>query len=369
MNRPLRILTIGHSYSIGMNRATMRCVAKDPAFEVTVVAPISFKGDLRHVFIDPEPADSTIRVVGVPVLDLGVRHLMRYDTSALQHLIRNEHFDIVHVWEEPYVYAGYQISQMARTAGTRYCFWTFQNKAKHYPPPFNYFERKSVSNCHSWIAGGQLVYQTMLKKRFPETTGRVIPLAVDTEQFRPLDEDERHLVRDELKLDGTVIGYVGRLTESKGLDVMMQALSATKNRDWSLLVLGSGPYEAKLRSWAAEQKINLRIILAEHSEVPRLMGAMDLLLAPSQTRRNWKEQFGRMLVEAFASGVPVIASDSGEIPFVVGQAGKILSETDVDAWTQAIEQLLEDSALRTTMKARGFQQVIPFMVDSVANEF
>jgi glycosyltransferase involved in cell wall biosynthesis len=80
---------------------------------------------------------------------------------------------------------------------------------------------------------------------------------------------------------------------------------------------------------------------------------MTLLAAPSRTTSAWKEQFGRMLVEAMACGVPVAGSDSGEIPFVIGDAGLVLAEADPEAWTAAIESLLNDTARRRDYAARG----------------
>ena len=73
---------------------------------------------------------------------------------------------------------------------------------------------------------------------------------------------------------------------------------------------------------------------------------MDVLCAPSQTTARWREQFGRMLIEAMACGVPVVASRSGEIPHVVGDAGLLVDEADVAAWTAALDRLLADAALR-----------------------
>ena len=77
-------------------------------------------------------------------------------------------------------------------------------------------------------------------------------------------------------------------------------------------------------------------MLVKHSEVPRYLASMDMMVAPSQSMRNWREQFGRMIIEAFASGVPVIGSDSGEIPFVIADAGRVVAEADAAAWTAEI---------------------------------
>jgi glycosyltransferase involved in cell wall biosynthesis len=93
-----------------------------------------------------------------------------------------------------------------------------------------------------------------------------------------------------------------------------------------------------------------------HSEMPRWLNAMSVLCAPSQTTATWREQFGRMSIEAMASGVAVIASDSGEIPHVVGDAGIIVPERDAHAWTDAIDRLLQDDDFREDLVVRGLER-------------
>jgi glycosyltransferase involved in cell wall biosynthesis len=83
---------------------------------------------------------------------------------------------------------------------------------------------------------------------------------------------------------------------------------------------------------------------------------MDLVIVPSQSTPLWKEQFGRVVIEAFACGIPVIASDSGEIPYVVGGAGLIVPESDIDAWTEAIAGLLQSPDRRRELAAAGYDR-------------
>jgi glycosyltransferase involved in cell wall biosynthesis len=87
--------------------------------------------------------------------------------------------------------------------------------------------------------------------------------------------------------------------------------------------------------------------------VPAYLNAMDVLAVPSQTTKNWCEQFGRMVVEAFACGVPVVSSDSGELPFTVGDAGAIVGESDRDGWVRTLEGLLNSSDRREDLAERG----------------
>ena len=71
-----------------------------------------------------------------------------------------------------------------------------------------------------------------------------------------------------------------------------------------------------------------------------------------------KEQFGRMLAEGFACGVPVLTSDSGEIPHTAGDAARVLPEADVAAWTAALAELLESPDRRRELSTRGRERAV-----------
>jgi phosphatidyl-myo-inositol dimannoside synthase len=368
----LRILTIGHSYCVAMNRALVREVARDGDFEITVAAPSYFHGDLRPIVLEPEPAGSPLRVVPLNTRLSRFIHVFGYDGPALRTLIREGNFAAVHAWEEPYVFAGYQIAKALQDSPARFCFRTAQSYVKRYPPPFNYFERTVLARAQGWIAGASLVYDAMLRKGFPKDTGRILNLAVDLTEFQPLSPADRDRVLEELSLQPPVIGFVGRLTRAKGLDVLMQAMEQVGgSRPWSLLLLGSGEYQEKVQAWAARNgwSARVRVKLVKHSEVPRYLGSMDLMVAPSQSMKNWREQFGRMIIEAFACGVPVIGSDSGEIPFVIGDAGRVVAEADVAGWAEAIGQLLDSPEKRAELRSRGFARATRFSVATIAQQY
>jgi phosphatidyl-myo-inositol dimannoside synthase len=368
----LRILTIGHSYCVALNRALVREVARDPNFEITVASPSFFQGDLRPIVMEPEPPGSPLRLVPIDTRLSRFIHVFRYDGAALRTLIRNGEFDVVHAWEEPYIVAGYQIAQALKNSSSRFCFRTAQSYVKRYPPPFSYFERAVLARAQGWIAGASLVYQAMLDKGFPKETGRILNLAVDVAEFQPLSSAGRAQMLEELGLEPPVIGFVGRLTQAKGLDVLMQAMEQVGGaRPWSLLLLGSGEYQDKLQEWAARNGWSKRVVvkLVKHAEVPRYLGAMDMMVAPSQTMKNWREQFGRMIIEAFACGVPVIGSDSGEIPFVIGDAGRVVAEADVAGWAGAIGQLLDHPEKRDELKSLGLARVSRYSVATIAQQY
>ncbi len=370
MRDKLRVLTIGHSYVVATNQAVPAAIAKDPDIDVTVAAPRFHYGDLRRLKLE-RLTHPDYEIVPLDAKLTRWNQLFWYDNGALRKLIRSGDFDVVHAWEEPYCLAGYQIARAVHKTACRFMFRTAQSLAKRYPWPFSEFERASVARADGWIAGGHLVYEAMVRKGFPSDTGRVITLGVDMEQFRPLDATERDKVRRSLGLVEPVVGFLGRLVRAKGLDLLMAALSQVRE-EWSLLVLGAGPYQEVFETWAARHRVRdrVRVLLARHDEVPRYLGAMDMLVAPSQTTPSWKEQFGRMVIEAFACGVPVIGSDSGEIPRVIGDAGIVVEEGDVNGWTRTIEQLLRDVATRGRLAERGLERCrANYSVDRIAERY
>jgi glycosyltransferase involved in cell wall biosynthesis len=355
VGRKRRLLTIAHSYAVGVNRRLAHELATSGEWDVTAVGPEEFHGDFRIHRLEPHDGEAC-RVVPVPVhFNLGGRvHAMLYG-GAFAPLL-SERWDLVHCWEEPYVAAAWQVARRL-DASTPLVFATFQNITKRYPPPFNWIEQYAMRRADGVIAFGQTVAETLARRGFDRVPQTVIPPGVDTVQFR-CDRDMRSATRNRLQWpsDVPVVGFLGRLVPEKGLDVLMRALDRLRT-PWRALIVGAGPLERDLRAWASRYGDRVAIdATVRHADVPAYLNAMDVLCAPSQTLAKWREQFGRMLVEAFACGVPVVASASGEIPHVVGDAGILLSESDVDAWAATLDALLPDAARRGDLARRGRQR-------------
>jgi glycosyltransferase involved in cell wall biosynthesis len=368
----IRVLTIGHSYVVAENRALIREVARDPQLDVTVAAPIAFRSGLGPIELQPEPPRSNLALKPLAARFTQWTQIFAYDRRALAMLIDHGAFDVVHAWEEPYIYAGYQIVREMARSNAAFCFRTAQNIDKRYPFPFSRFERAARRRAQGWIAGGNLVFESMVRRGYPKERGRIMTLAVDLDAFKPLAPERKQAVARELGLHPPILAYVGRLTRPKGIDLMMRAMDAVGgSTQWSMLVMGAGPMEADLRNWAAARgwSDRVQIRLVPHRDVPAYLGAADLLLAPSQTGPRWREQFGRMVIEAFAGGVPVLGSDSGEIPYVIGDAGKILPESDADAWARAIVEVIGSEKLRADMVRRGLERVQAYSVAAVAQQY
>jgi glycosyltransferase involved in cell wall biosynthesis len=352
--RPYRLLSIAHSYCVELNRSLARELARAGAgeWEVTAVAPSFFQGDLRPIALERSGCDN-YRLEAAPAFLTRRIHVFFYGLRLRQ--ILREGWDLVHCWEEPYILAGGQIAWWTPTR-TPYVFWTGRTIVKKFPPPFSLIERYCVDRCAGWMARGELGVRAMAARGYGNKPHCAMPLGVDTERFRP-DAAARKSVRARLGWDDNatavpVIGFMGRFVPEKGLAMLMRVLDRLRS-PWRALFLGGGPMEPQLRDWAAAYKDQVHILAAAHAEVPAYLNAMDLLCAPSQTTPGWSEIFGRMLIEAFACGVAVVAADSGEIPSVVSDAGVIVAERDENAWVNALEILLASRESRLELAARG----------------
>jgi len=354
MTRPLRLLTVGHSYVVALNRRLPHELARVGAgrWEVTAAAPTFVHGDLRPIPLE-HFAGEACRLVPVPAYLTRRPHVMLYGRT-LRQLVR-EPWDVVHCWQEPFVLTGGQLARWVGPAPLAY--YTFQNIPKRYPPPFNWVERYALRRAAGWIAAGHTVERALEGRHgYAGKPHCIIPLGVDVEVFRP-DAGAGSGVRRSLgwsEPGPPVVGFLGRFVPEKGLRVLTAALDSLAT-PWRALFVGGGKLEAELRDWAAKYSDDrVRVVTGvPHDAVPPHLAAMDVLAAPSQTTRRWREQLGRMLIEGMACGVPVLGSDSGEIPFVIGDAGLVLPETDAGAWAEGLATLLESPSRRGELGSRG----------------
>jgi len=324
-------------------------------WEVTVAAPTFFHGDLQPIRTAKFDGEQAVLEL-VPAYLSAIPHIFFYG-RRLRDLLGGP-WDIVHCWEEPYIFAGGQVAYWT-PKDSRLVYWTGQTRVKYYPPPFAQIERYCFNRCAGWLSRGQLGIDAMLKRGHGNRPFAAIGLGVDLDVFFPDKRAGLNIVRELgwTETGAPIVGYIGRFVEEKGLGTLMAALDQVST-PWRAIFLGEGPMRETLETWAFRHKDRARIVPAvSHERVPAYLNAFDMLCAPSRTTPNWREVFGRMVIEAFACEVPVLASDSGELPSVIGDAGLILPEEDVNAWARALENLLESPGRRADLGKRGADRV------------
>jgi glycosyltransferase involved in cell wall biosynthesis len=162
------------------------------------------------------------------------------------------------------------------------------------------------------------------------------------------------------------IGFAGRLVAEKGVMDLLEAFVPLAGRA-SLTFIGEGPLRAALEQRAAAAGVAAHVRFAgfvPYQDMPRWLKALDILVLPSRTAPRWMEQFGHVLAEAMLAGAAVIGSDSGAIPEVIGEAGLLFPEGDVEALRQRLTQLMDQPALRQELAAAGRRRALERFSDA-----
>lgn len=185
----------------------------------------------------------------------------------------------------------------------------------------------------------------------------ILPLVgVDRRFFYPMPSGQ---LRENLGLHGWVVGYVGRLVPEKGVDVLLRAFQQLPPTGY-LLIVGNGSERMVLLSLAESLGIASRCCFqagVSYDRVAEYMNAMDVLVLPSRTTPNWKEQFGRVLVEAMGCQVATVGSDSGAIPEVIGCPACVFPEGDSTALAAILRRLTDNASERLAITRRGYERV------------
>lgn len=278
-------------------------------------------------------------------------YLQRYP-DALRRLLCETRYDVVDFWQEPWSLVSAQGVWLTRRLcpQAKILIETEQNIYKRLPPPFQQFQDYTLKRADLMVARNREAAEVLRRKGY-RGPARVVPNAVDCELFTLRSEGEREESRVALGWGGAedfIVGYVGRLVPEKGLAEAVEALAHLPQAA-RLVFVGEGPMRAELETLARARGVAGRVRFAGGialDAMPQALKALDALILPSRTTARWKEQFGRVLIEAGACGVAVVGSDSGAIPEVIGEAGLIFPEGDAAALAERLNRLLCDPALR-----------------------
>lgn len=267
--------------------------------------------------------------------------------------------DIVHIDEEHYSLVTFQAMRLAKKLQGKPLFFSWQNIYKDYPFPFSCIEKYNFREAAVAIAGNEDAMNILKKKGFNKKIAVIPQFGADPEIFQRSDASELKKGLG-IQRDCPVIGFMGRLAEEKGILDLIVAVSML-SIDAILLLVGSGQLKSRILNFAKDLGIEGKVKLIDNvpsMEVPKYMSCFDVFVLPSLTRPNWKEQFGRVLIEAMACQIPVLGSSSGEIPNVIGDAGIIYGEGDRAELTKQLKGLLGDSKLRRELGEKGRQRVL-----------
>jgi glycosyltransferase involved in cell wall biosynthesis len=342
----MRVAIVSHTYVVAANRGKLDALAALPDVELLVIVPRRWRNSDIGQTLPAEASTGRYALAVVPAAPAGRSSVLCYSPWRTLLTLWRFRPDVVHVEEEPWTVAALELSVMSRLLGARFTFFTWQNIERRLPLPFRAIRRVVLSLADRAVAGNREAAR-LLDQQGMRGRVTVLPqIGIDADVVQP------GVPR---RSEPFVIGFIGRLVPQKGVDVLLRA-AAQLSGDVRLLFVGSGPLSGEVRRQADALGFGGRfesLAQVPHAQVSEYFQRMDVVVLPSLTTPIWKEQFGHVLIEAMAFGVPIIGSDSGAIPEVVGDAGLIVKEADVDALAGALRRMQVDAALRESLARRG----------------
>ncbi len=349
----MRVLMISKALVAGTSQRKLEELAKCPGIELTLVTPPYWQSDDGSKLELERLYTSGYRMIVTPIALNGNFHLHYY--PRLGKIMRELRPDIVHIDEEPYNFATFQAARLAHKIKARSLFFTWQNLYRNYPPPFRQMELYNYRHVRAALAGNREAADILKRKGYRGPISIIPQFGFDTDIYKRGEPRPPRIPGSPFTL-----GFLGRLVENKGLPTIIEALTILPDYCRAVFT-GNGPMKSALEEQATRLGVSERVTFKSGVptyEAPRVLQDMDVLVLPSLTRPNWKEQFGRVLAEAMSCETPVIGSDSGEIPYVIADAGLIFPEGNARELSQRVHQLLNDPELYTTLARKGRQRVL-----------
>ena len=194
---------------------------------------------------------------------------------------------------------------------------------------------------------------------------KIVPIGVDPERFYPGRFEESNQTPRDLGLggEGTInVVFVGRYTYSKGLyDLLSAWKRVTRLTDQSvqLTLIGGGDERRRVERYAAHADVPDVSVRGPvpYEDVPLVFDAADVAVLPSLPVRHWQEQYGRVILEAQATGTPVVASETGGIPDALGDVGELFQPGEPLDMSESMLTLIEDTELRREVGLQGRKRI------------
>jgi glycosyltransferase involved in cell wall biosynthesis len=325
----VRAVIVSHTYIDPATRGKLKALA-GMGCTLGVAVPARWSPTPRGPLLTATWGDDAgVRVVPIPVKgDRG--ESIEWKARDLRRLFSDFRPQVVQIEAEPWTPVAATTSAQASRLGIPVTVFGWESVVRRMTFREQWRRNRTLGRARAVIGGNRLA-AALLSRARPGVPVAVIPQLGLTPPFESPRPEHPELT----------IGFVGRLVPEKGLDSLFRACVKLLGR-WRVTVVGSGPAQEQLEVLAERLGIASRITwlgALPPEGVRELWASLDCLVVPSRSTPNWVETFPPALIEAMGHGVPVIATDSGALPDIIGSAGVIVPEHDVGALTAALQQL------------------------------
>jgi glycosyltransferase involved in cell wall biosynthesis len=336
-----RLLVVSHPAVVSVNQEVYRELARR-GWDVKIVLPSRWGHSYSTGAVLPKPLpgmEAALLPIRVAFRGRPQRHFYLTRCHALCTKLRP---DVAFVEAEPYSLSAAQWGRTFTKLRIPFGVQCYENIDRALPAPVRHL-RSRVLRDAAFVAARSDTAGQLARTWGARGEIDLAPPAVPNWESAP-----------EVSEHPFTIGFAGRLIESKGLVDLLEAVRGL-DAPVELLLLGDG----ELREQLDGQPIpgsRVRVVNGlTHEQMAGEYAKLDVLVLPSHTTATWKEQFGRVIVEALWCGVPVVGSDSGEIPWLIGltEGGLVFPEGDREALRRHLVTLRESPALREQLASAG----------------
>jgi glycosyltransferase involved in cell wall biosynthesis len=349
----IRVLRIAHSSLTPALRERERAlVRRHPDIDLQVICTPRWRE--AEIDVNAQP-DDLFPVITARRLFSKHPQLFAYDPWPIIKALRSHRPHLIDLSHEAYSVACAELLTLFSLFAPKVpiVMQTNQNIHHKYPPPFNWLEQRGFRRIAATYVCSETVREVVRAKGC-DKPAPLITFGVNLKDFQP---PKKARPRDR----NFTIGFFGRMLPGKGLNILGEALQKIRSEDWQILLVGDGPERAAFEQQLADYNLSNRARFTgsiHYQFVPPYFHEIDLLVIPTETTARIREQFGRVIVEAMASEVPVIGSTCGAIPEVIGDAGLVVPEGDVDALAEALRKMISDESLRAPLAKAGRERVV-----------
>ncbi|GGN09251.1 hypothetical protein GCM10009721_41400 [Terrabacter tumescens] len=351
-------LRVSHSAVVDTWRERERALRRR-GHRVDVVSAAQWSEGGRRVTLSARPGEAV-----APARTFGSHPaLFLYDPRPLWRALGRP-VDVIDIHEEPFALATAEVLALRwlRRQRAPYLLYSAQNIDKHYPVPFRWLERAALRHASGVHVCNDGAGRIVERKGFAGRA-RTIDLGTDLTTFTPTSTYAVTPGR------APVVGFAGRFDAAKGVDVLLRA--AALEPGLRVRLAGDGPERAALAATADALGIADRVEMVgalAPEDLPDFYRSLDVLAVPSLTTSSWVEQFGRVAIEAMACGTPVVVSDSGALPAVVGAAALVVPEGDAIELAKALSDVVHDTEVAARLREAGLARAAATSWDRIALE-
>jgi glycosyltransferase involved in cell wall biosynthesis len=350
----MKIVVISHTYTAKINREKLYLLNNKA--RVFLITPNFWKDDLMTIKAE---RDKILKHFIIKTIFNGHEKIYFYFPSFFIKILEIKP-DIIYVEQGADALSYFQsiLAKKLFWPKAKTVFFTWMNLPYRNPFPLNIIEKFNLKNTDCAICGNQDAKEILRKRGYKGPIEVMPQLGIDPELFKNKNADG---LRARLGINKEfLIGFFGRFVVEKGILTMIDALKDLKG-DWKCLLIGRGPLKEEIVRKINSYNLKDRFIILNpvpHEKLIDYFNILDLYILPSETTHFWKEQFGHAILEAMACEVPVIGSNSGEIPNVIGDAGLIFKEGDSNDLREKIQFLMNNPEARKALALKGRKRVI-----------